>query len=96
MFCPIVLLNILEKLIEKVIGEWLQFHLISNNFIYLNQLGGIKQHLTIDVGIFLIHIIQLGWVKNLQTSTLVFNVAQFFLLLNYQLLPIILDKADFD
>ena len=32
MFHPIVLLNILGKLIEKVIGEHLQFHAISNNF----------------------------------------------------------------
>ena len=35
-FRPIVLLNILGKLIEKVIGERLQFHSISNNFIHLS------------------------------------------------------------
>ena len=96
MFCPIVLLHSLEKHIEKVIGEWLQFHLISNNFIYPNQLGEIKQCLTIDIGIFLTYLIQSEWIKNLQTSTLAFNVAQFFLSLNHQLLPIILDKAGFD
>ena len=33
-FRPIVLLNILGKLIKKVIGDRLQFHTISNNFIY--------------------------------------------------------------
>ena len=33
-FRPIVLLNIIGKLIKKVIGEHLQFHSISNNFIY--------------------------------------------------------------
>ena len=33
-FCPIVLLNILGKLVEKMIGKRLQFHLISNNFIH--------------------------------------------------------------
>ena len=33
-FRPIVLLNTLGKLIEKVISECLQFHLISNNFIH--------------------------------------------------------------
>ena len=36
MFQPIVLLNMLEKLIEKVIGERLKFQVISNNFIYSN------------------------------------------------------------
>ena len=35
---PIVLLNTLEKLIEKVIGEHLQFHVISNNFIHYNSI----------------------------------------------------------
>ena len=33
-FRPIVLLNTLGKLIEKVIGERIQFHIIANNFIY--------------------------------------------------------------
>ena len=33
-FRPIVLLNMLGKLIEKVISDRLQFHMISNNFIH--------------------------------------------------------------
>ena len=33
-FRSIVFLNMLEKLIEKVIGDRLQFHVISNNFIH--------------------------------------------------------------
>ena len=32
-FQPIILLNILGKLIKKVIGKHLQFHLIVNNFV---------------------------------------------------------------
>ena len=35
-------------------------------------------------------------IKYLYTSTLAFNIAQFFSSLNYQLLPIILNKAGFD
>ena len=42
-FCPIVLLNMLIKLTEKVIGERIQFHTISNNFIHPHQFGGLKQ-----------------------------------------------------
>jgi len=42
MFRPIVLLNILGKLIKKVIGERLQFHAIANNFIHSNQLENLK------------------------------------------------------
>jgi len=38
-FHPIML----EKLIKKAIGERIQFQVISKNFIYLNQLGKLKQ-----------------------------------------------------
>ena len=83
MFQLIVLLNTLRKFIEKVICERLQLQSIFMNFVYLKQLGGLKQCLTIDVGVFLTHIIYLGWVKNLQTSILAFDITQLFLLLNY-------------
>ena len=33
-FRPIVLLNMLGKLIKKVIGERIQFHIAANNFIH--------------------------------------------------------------
>ena len=49
-----------------------------------------------DVRITLIHIICLGWVKNLSTSTLIFDISQFFPSLNYHLLTLILGKAGFD
>jgi len=59
-------------------------------------LGGLKQHSTMDVGIVLTHIICTDWVKSLLTSTLAFDITQFFLFLNYQLLSLILAKAGFD
>ena len=73
-FCPIVLLNMLRKLIEKIISEKLQFQLISKNFVHSNQLGELKQHLTIDAGVFLTYLIYSGWVKNLQISILTFDI----------------------
>jgi len=39
---PIILLNTISKLFEKVISKRLQFILISNNFIHLCQLDGLK------------------------------------------------------
>ena len=93
LFRPIVLLNMLGKLIEKVIGERLQFQVTSNGFIYPYQLDGLKFKSTIDVGIALIHIIRLGWAKNISTSTLAFDIAQFFPSLNHHLLTRILKKA---
>ena len=41
-FWPIILLNTLGKLIKKVIGKRLQFHVTANDFIHLSQLEGLK------------------------------------------------------
>jgi len=95
-FQPIVLLNTLGKLFEKMIGECLQFHSISNNFVYQYQLGGLKYRSTTDAGVTLTHFIRTGWIKNLTMSTLAFDITQFFLSLNHQILPLILEKARFD
>jgi len=86
----------LGKLIKKVIGDRLQFHMISNNFIYQSQLGGLKFKSTSDVGIVLTHFICIGWVRNLSTNTLAFDISQFFPSLNHQLLTLILGKAGLD
>jgi len=95
-FRPIILLNMLGKLIKKVIGERLQFQVAANDFIHLSQLGDLKFKSTIDAGIALIHIIYSGCVKNISTSTLAFDITQFFPSLNHHLLTHILQKAGFD
>jgi len=92
-FRSIVLLNTLGKLIEKVIRERLQFQAISNNFIHQSQLGGLKFKSTTDADITLTHFICTGWIKNLSTSILAFDIAQFFPSLNHHLLSHILDKV---
>lgn len=56
-FWPIIFLNTLDKLIKKVIGDRLQNQSIASKFIYLNQLGKLKQCSTTDVGIFLTYFI---------------------------------------
>jgi len=93
---PIVLLNTLGKLIEKVIAERLQFTVINNNFIHLSQLGGLKFKSTMDAGIALTHIMRSGWAKGKTTSTLAFDISQFFPSLNHCLLTLILEKAGLD
>ena len=95
-FWPIVLLNTLGKLIEKVIAERLQFMVASNDFIHLSQLGGLKFKSTMDAGIVLTHIIWSGWAKEKSTSSLAFNISQFFPSLNHKLLTLILEKAGLD
>ena len=95
-FCSIILLNTLRKLIEKVIRERLQYHSIASNFVHSNQLDELKQYSTIDTDIVLTHLIHSEQVKGFQTSTLAFDIIQFFSLLNHQLLSLIMDKAGFD
>ena len=58
-----------------MIGEWLQFLTILNNFIHPYQLGGLKQRSTMDTDVALVYFIQSGWVKNFSISTLVFNIS---------------------
>jgi len=96
LFCSIILLNTMGKLIEKIISKRLQIHTISSNFLHLNQLGSIKQCFPTNTGILLTHIIRAGWIKDLRTSVLAFDIAQFFPSLNHQLLSMILAKAGLD
>jgi len=60
MFYLIILLNILEKLIEKAISKRLQIYSIVSNFVYPNQLEGIKQQFTLNTGLYLIYFICIG------------------------------------
>jgi len=94
-FQPIVLLNILEKLIEKVIGKQFQFCLISNDFIYPCQSESLKQRSMSDIDIALTYFIQSDWTRNNTMSTLAFDIVQFFPFLNHQLLLLILKKAGY-
>ena len=93
MFHPIILLNTLGKLIEKVIAKRIQFIVVENNFIHPCQLGGLKFKSTIDAGVVLMHIVRSGWAKGKSTSTLAFDISQFFLFLNHNLLMSILSKV---
>ena len=95
-FRPIVLLNTLGKLVEKVIAERLQFLVTSNNFVHPSQLRGLKFKSTSNAGIALTHIIRSGWSKGRSTSTLAFDISQFFPSLNHRLLILILEKAGLD
>ena len=69
---------------------------MSNDFIHPSQLGSLKFKSMIDAGVALMHTIQTGWIKNLTTSTLTFNITQFFPSLNHQLLSLIIKKVGFD
>jgi len=92
LFHSIVLLNTTSKLIEKVISNWLQFHIVANSFLDSNQLKGIKQWSTTDAGIYLTHLIQAEWLKQCHTSVITFDIIQFFPSLNHCFLSMCLKK----
>jgi len=59
-FRPIILLNTMGKLIEKIIGDRLQFHVVSNNFIHQSQLSELKFKSTSDARVTLTYFIHIG------------------------------------
>ena len=56
-FRPIVLLNTLGKLIEKIVVRRLQFDAVKHGILHPNQLGGVAQWSTEDAGMFLTHFV---------------------------------------
>ena len=56
-FRPIVLLNTLGKLIEKIVVRRLQFDAVKHGILHPNQLGGVAQWSTEDAGVFLTHLV---------------------------------------
>ena len=86
----------MDKLIKKVISDRLQFHMITNNFLYYSQLRGLKFKSTMDASIALTYFICIEWVKYMSASILTFDIAQFFPFLKHHLLSLILKKAGVD
>lgn len=57
-FRPIVLLNTLGKLFEKMLANRMQFEAIRFGLLDPNQFGGVQQHSTEDAGVYLTHIVK--------------------------------------
>ncbi|PPQ94125.1 hypothetical protein CVT25_007934, partial [Psilocybe cyanescens] len=94
-FRPIVLLNTVGKLIEKMLSNRIQFDSIASDVFHPNQIGGIHQQFTENAGLILTHMVHTGWAKRFKTSIIAFDVAQFFLSLNHEVLMAILQKLGF-
>ena len=76
-----------------MVAKRLQFMVASNEFIHLSQLGRLKFKSILDTGIAHTHIVQSEWAKGKSTSSLAFDISQFFPSLNHKLLTLILEKA---
>jgi hypothetical protein len=86
MFHPIVLLNTIGKLFEKMLAQCMQYDTVQLGIFHPNQLGGIKQHSMENAGVFLTYLIHAGWTKGLKTNVVAFDIVQFFPSLNHSLL----------
>ena len=71
-FRPIVLLNTLGKLVEKMLARRLQFDGVAHGAFQPMQFGGVAQRSTEDAGIYLTHLVRAGWARGLQTSVVFF------------------------
>ncbi|CAA7270783.1 unnamed protein product [Cyclocybe aegerita] len=58
---------------------------VKHDIFHPNQLSGIRQRSTEDAGLILTHLMQAEWVKGLQTSTLAFDIMQFFPSINHEM-----------
>jgi hypothetical protein len=82
-FCPIVLLNIIRKLLDKMLACWMQFEAAEHSMFHPHQFGGVCQNSAKDAGCFLTHLICAGWANNLKASVVAFDLAQFFSSINH-------------
>ena len=69
--------------------------MISHNLVHPNRMGSIRQCSTEDAGIFLTHLVCVGWSAGLKTSVVTFDIVQFFSSLNHAFLLAVLCKQGF-
>lgn len=92
---PIVLLNCIGKLLEKIIARRMQFDGQQAGVLHPCQYGGTSQHSTVDAGIQLVHNVKEAWRQGMDSSALLLDVAQFFPSIQHNLLAGILRKQGF-
>ena len=94
-FRPIVLLNTMGKLFEKMIANRLQFEAAKEDILHPCQFGGVCQNSTEDAGIYLTHLVHAGWAKGLKTSMVAFSLVQYFPSLQHGVIITLLKRMGF-
>jgi hypothetical protein len=75
---PILLLENLSKLLEKVIAKCFQHDIVEHKLIPMNQFRGHSHSSCLDTGLTLIHNVQMVHVNGLKVSILLFDIRGFF------------------
>jgi hypothetical protein len=94
-FRPIVVLNMMGKLIKKMIARRLQFESLDLGTLHPCQTGGIMQWSVEDAAVALTHHVCTGWANKKMTSVIAFDIAQFFPSLNHEALTKIIKHFGF-
>lgn len=94
-YLPIVLLNCIRKLLEKIIARRMQFEAQQYGVMHPCQFGGTIHHSTTDAGVQLVHNIKQAWTQGLDTSALLLDVSQFYPSIHHNMLTAILRKQGF-
>ena len=94
-FRPIVLLNCLGKLKEKMLACRMQFDGQKYGLMHPSQFGGAIQHSTQDAGTQLVHNIKQMWKQGINSTAILLDVSQFYPSINQDILARILKKQGF-
>lgn len=92
---PIVLLNTLGKLFEKVLAQQLQDAAQRHSLVDDAQFGGLLMRSTTDAGMHLVHRIKQAWAKDQESAALLVDVSQFYPSINHDMMVDVLKKQGF-
>ncbi|KAF8644940.1 hypothetical protein AX14_009330 [Amanita brunnescens Koide BX004] len=92
---PIALLNMVGKLLTKILANRMQHDAAQYNLLHRDQFGGIQGHSTIDAGLVLTDFISEHRERGWHTSVCAINVAQFFPSLSHAVTARILQRLGF-
>ncbi|KAF8678491.1 hypothetical protein AX14_004719 [Amanita brunnescens Koide BX004] len=92
---PIALLNMLGKLLTKILANRLQHDAAEFNILHRDQFGGIQGHSTIDAGLVLADFISKHRERGWHASACAIDVAQFFPSLSHPVMSRILERLGF-
>ena len=95
-FRPIALLNMIGKLLTKVVAKRLQFEAQGHNLFHDGQFGGISRHSTTDVSLILMDMITENRDHGLHTTILALDIAQFFPSMSHEVICALLTKLGFN
>jgi hypothetical protein len=94
-FWPIALLNMLGKLLTKVLARRMQHDGQSHGLFHEGQFGSISKHSTTDIGLILVDIITENRDQGLHMMVLALDIAQFFPSINHNVICFLLTKLGF-